>query len=198
MLNIINEVDDDLCWAKCPYCRNNYLPKLKIIYGNENNKNNKLISTTSIVDNVMLYSPKTLNVHMYENANNKNNTMNIDELKVNYNPLFWNAIWYFKINKLPFDFILPYEDNIFHKLIKNIKINEKKEKNISDNFNLTLSDYIEKEKVKLEYKRKFWNCNTELIILSHEINIYIPPMYSFNKYNYLKTNSSNYSNITTA
>ena len=37
MLNI-KDIGDDLLWAKCPYCGYNYLPKLKVFFGTENNK----------------------------------------------------------------------------------------------------------------------------------------------------------------
>ena len=202
MNNINNEVNNDLFWAKCPYCGKNYLPEIKIIFGSENNKNNKLMTTTSIVDNVMLYSPKTLNLSLFENIK-ENNEMNIDEFKAKYNPFFWNIIWHFQINKLPFDFILPYEDNILQNLIKKQKITKNgigKNMNnfcVSNNYKLIFSDYIKKEKEKLDYKRKLWSSNTELIVVSNEIDIYIPPRNNYNKYNYLRTSSSNYSHITT-
>ena len=104
----INNSNNDIVWAKCPFCGFAYLPKLKVIFGDENNKNGKLKQSTSIVDEVILYSPITLNMNFFDNSN-----IDIDKLKLNYNPIFWNLIWYFKINKLPFDFILSYNDNIF-------------------------------------------------------------------------------------
>ena len=114
----INDTNNDIVWAKCPFCKSPYLPKLKVIFGDEINKNGKLKKCTSIVDEVILYSPKTLEMNFFDNSN-----IDIDNLKLNYNPVFWNLIWYFKINKLPFDFILPYNDNIFgakKKRIQNI------------------------------------------------------------------------------
>ena len=106
----INNTNNDIVWAKCPFCGFGYLPKLKVIFGDEINKNNKLSKCTSIVDEVILYSPKTLKMNFFDNSN-----IDIDNLKLNYNPIFWNLIWYFKINGLPFDFFLPYEENIFFK-----------------------------------------------------------------------------------
>ena len=114
----INDTNNDIVWAKCPFCKSPYLPKLKVIFGDEINKNGKLKKCTSIVDEVILYSPKTLEMNFFDNSN-----IDIDKLKLNYNPVFWNLIWYFKINRLPFDFILPYNDNIFgakKKRIQNI------------------------------------------------------------------------------
>ena len=106
----INNTNDDIVWAKCPFCGFGYLPKLKVIFGDEINKNDKLSKCTSIVDEVILYSPKTLKMNFFDNSN-----IDIDNFKLNYNPIFWNLIWYFKINGLPFDFFLPYEENIFFK-----------------------------------------------------------------------------------
>ena len=177
----LKEINDDLLWAKCPYCGYNYLPKLKVVFGTENNKNNRLISTTSIVDEVILYSPKTLYYNLFDNAKNNYN-INIEDFKSNYNPFFWNIIWYFKMKKIPFDFILPYEDNIFYYLLNNkqkkqedgIKENEKQTKRpISSNFKIKLSSCI-KQKDNLKPKRKNWDKN-DLIISLDEIEIFIPP-----------------------
>ena len=106
----INNTNDDILWAKCPFCGFDYLPKLKVIFGDEINKNDKLSKCTSIVDEVILYSPKTLKMNFFDNSN-----IDVNNFKLNYNPIFWNLIWYFKINGLPFDFCLPYEENIFFK-----------------------------------------------------------------------------------
>ena len=100
LIKNLNEINNDLLWAKCPYCGYNYLPKLKVKFGTENNKNNRLKLTTSIVDDVILYSPKTLNYNMFDNTKTNIN-INLEEFKSNYNPFFWNIIWYFKMKKLP-------------------------------------------------------------------------------------------------
>ena len=196
MLNI-KDIGDDLLWAKCPYCGYNYLPKLKVFFGTENNKNNRLVLTTSIVDSVILYSPKTLNYNMFDNAKNNYN-INIEEFKSNYNPFFWNIIWYFKVKKLPFDFILPYEDNIFYYLINNKqKSNDYKEKHNnsmmnSKNFKVKFCQYVKKQKEDLKNKRKNWNKNNELIICFDEIDIFIPPK---NTQGYIIRNNSNISHV---
>ena len=114
-LRNINNINNDIVWAKCPHCEFSYLPKIKVIYGNEINKNDKLKQSTSIVDEVILYSPKTLKTNFFDNSN-----IDIDKLKLNYYPIFWNLIFFFKINKLPFEFILPYEENIFNLKKRNI------------------------------------------------------------------------------
>ena len=196
MLNI-KDIGDDLLWAKCPYCGYNYLPKLKVFFGTENNKNNRLVLTTSIVDSVILYSPKTLNYNMFDNAKNNYN-INIEEFKSNYNPFFWNIIWYFKMKKLPFDFILPYEDNIFYYLINSKqKNNNYKEKHSNSmingkNFKVKFCQYVKKQKEDLKNKRKNWNKNNELIICFNEIDIFIPPK---NTQGYIIRANSNISHV---
>ena len=142
-LTKINDINNDLLWAKCPFCGQNYLPKLKIIFGSENNKNNRLSTTTSIVDNIMLYSPKTLNYDMLDNMAN-NTMLNIEELKIIDNPFFWNVIWHFKMRKLPYDFILPYEENILYRLV-NSKPKEKV-KDLDNNIDDNNINNINKEK----------------------------------------------------
>jgi hypothetical protein len=149
-------------------------------FGTENNKNNRLMTTTSIVDDVILYSPKTLNYNMFDSTNTNFN-INIEEFKSNYNPFFWNIIWYFKMKKIPFDFILPYEDNILYYLINNKqkKIDENNDKDLNKKkeslfYKLNFCNYVKKEKEELRNKKKnFFNKN-ELIMCINEIDVYIP------------------------
>ena len=208
-MNKLNDINDDLLWAKCPYCGSGYLPKLKIIFGYENNKNNKLLNNTSIVDSVVLYSAKTLNNTIFENTQN-NKMINIEQFRSAYIPFFWNLIWHFKIKKLPFYFILPYEENVLYQLInKKPKEKENNEiirnkidivinnegKNVSHNFKVIFCDYVKNTQEVLEFKRGSWNLN-KLIIDSNIIDIYIPPRNNSNKNNYLKSSINNYSKVT--
>ena len=199
-MNKIKEGNDDLFWVKCPYCGNNYIPNLKIIFGSENNKNNKLTTTTAIVDNVLLFSAKTLNYNLIGTVLN-NNTLNVEEFKSNFNPYFWNTIWYFKIKKLPFDFILPYERNIIYRSLhdkskeKN-NFENKKKQTLSKYFQLNFCDYALKAKKEMEYKRKYWNNKDKLTISSHIIDIFIPQKNYINKSNSLKKTNT-YSSYTT-
>jgi hypothetical protein len=196
----LKEINDDLLWAKCPYCGYNYLPKLKVVFGTENNKNNRLISTTSIVDEVILYSPKTLNYNMFD-ATKNNYNINIEDFKSNYNPFFWNIIWYFKMKKIPFDFILPYEDNIFYYFLNNKQKNQEdqskeiekaKKLKISKNFKIKFSPYV-KQKDNLKFKKKNWNKKNELIISLNEIEIFIPSKKASSYVMRTYSNASHYS-----
>ena len=104
----LNDTNNDTFWSKCPFCESSYLPTIKIIFGSEINKNNKLKSNTSLVDEIVLISPKTIQMTMLDYSD-----IDIDKFKLNFNQIFWNLIVYFKICKLPYDFILPYSENIF-------------------------------------------------------------------------------------
>ena len=56
LIKNLNEINNDLLWAKCPYCGYKYLPKLKVKFGTESNKNNRLMVTTSIVDDHFIFT----------------------------------------------------------------------------------------------------------------------------------------------
>ena len=106
--NLNNTSNNPLMWAKCPFCNTEYFPKIKIIFGSEINKNNKLKNSTSLVDIVPLYSPKILHMNVLDYS-----SIDVDKYKLNYNQFFWNLILYFKLIGLPYDFMLPYTENIF-------------------------------------------------------------------------------------
>lgn len=83
------------------------------------------------------------------------------------------------MKKLPFDFVLPYEDNIFFYLLNNRPkiLNEEKPKSQSDskNFKVKFSQYIKKSsKDIINPKNKKWNKKNALIICSEEIELFIP------------------------
>ena len=134
----INDMNDDEFWAKCPHCCCFILPKLIVSFGTENNKNNRLLLTTSIIDRVFLYSPKTLNYNMFDNGKSNYN-QNLEDFKATQNPFFWNIIWYFKVKNLPFDFMLPYKDDIFYYLLNNKqRKNEIEEKELKNTVKVVL------------------------------------------------------------
>ena len=69
--------------------------------------------TTSKYDCVVLFSPLSLK----ENYNNSllkdyGIKLDVEELLEKYNTTFWNTLWYFKLNNLDYDFMLPYEHNM--------------------------------------------------------------------------------------
>ena len=102
---------------------------------------------------------------------------------MNYPSLFWSLIWYFKLNKIDYEFMLPYETNIFKSKsnnlynFMNININSKIIKN------KVLNDIDMKSNSKIKYKEA----------KKYNDNILIQNLYSFyyinNKYQkYYPTN----------
>ena len=69
--------------------------------------------STSKYDSVVLFSPLSLK----ENYNNSllkdyGIELDVEQLLEKYSTTFWNTLWYFKINNLDYDFMLPYEQNM--------------------------------------------------------------------------------------
>ena len=123
-LNLIDISNDflhmkkDIMWACCPNCKTFNLPKLKVKFGNECNSSKPnswmMTSHTGTYDEVVLHSPFELKNNVKEGVH-RNYGMNLDVklFKMKFNALFWNAVWYFNLQKLDFSFILPYKKDIF-------------------------------------------------------------------------------------
>ena len=139
------EMARDLIWAKCPKCNEYMLPKLTIRFGKEINVNGNMKYSTSKYDCVVLFSPLSLK----ENYNNSllkdyGIKLDVEELLEKYNTTFWNTLWYFKINHLDYDFMLPYEHNM-------------DEINFNINQDVTTSDLYRLSLDKKEYEKKASN-----------------------------------------
>ena len=104
--NMTREVE----WTVCPKCKNPILPKILIQFGKEINKSGLMSGNSSKFENVVLFSP-------YGLKNNYNTTLlksfgvkiDLDELILKYGGIFWDSLWYFKLNHLEYDFMIPYE-----------------------------------------------------------------------------------------
>ena len=103
----------DMIWAKCPKCNEYMLPKLTVKFGKEVNANGNSKFNTSKYDCVVLFSPLSLKEN-YNNSLMKDYGIKLDveELLEKYSTTFWNTLWYFKINNLDYEFMLPYEHNM--------------------------------------------------------------------------------------
>ena len=129
----------DLEWTICPKCKNPILPKILIQFGKEINKTGLMNVNTSKYENVVLFSP-------YGLKNNYNSTLlktfgikvNLDELILKYGGIFWDSLWYFKLNNLEYDFMMPYENKSQVKYVNTFDI--KKYKVI--NFNGQLEEHF--------------------------------------------------------
>ena len=113
------QMSRDLVWTKCPSCNEPLLPKILIQFGKEINKNGELKKNTSNLANVVLFSPYILKVN-YSTILLKNFGVKLDveELMPKYSGIFWDSLWYFKLNGLEYDFMLPYERDSNKKFVK--------------------------------------------------------------------------------
>ena len=169
----------DALWAKCPYCNKYILPHFSVQLGSSLNAENSEESFK--VTRFILHSPYELKVKLRETIyKDKCQFLEVEKF---YPSLFWSLIWYFKLNKIDYEFMLPYETNIFKSKsnnlynFMNININSKIIKN------KVLNDIDMKSNSKIKYKEA----------KKYNDNIIIQNLYSFyyinNKYQkYYPTN----------
>jgi len=110
-------VHNDTEWVPCA-CGEYNLPKIKVKFGFElypsiqekkSNKNLKTCTTNEIV----LHSPYNLKINIFDVANKHyGNKLKLESFKNEFNPLFWNFIWYCNIHSLDHTIILPYLNRI--------------------------------------------------------------------------------------
>ena len=94
----------EILWVKCPRCNDYLLPKLTIKLGKEINKNGYMRINTCSYESVVLYSPFTLkNNYKGSVLKNYNVKLDVDEYMKNYKEIFWDSLWYFKMNNLEYD-----------------------------------------------------------------------------------------------
>ena len=145
----------ELEWVKCPKCKNPMLPKILIQFGKEINKDGQMKFNTSKYENVVLFSPYSLkNNYTTTLLKNFGVKLDLEELIMKYGGIFWDSLWYFKLNKLEYDFMLPYEKKIEVEYVNTFGINKGK-KNINNNENGFNIDDLEIEKYQITiYKSK--------------------------------------------
>ena len=90
---------------------------------------------TCYYDSAILYSPFTLK-NNYKNTilKNFNVKLEVETFMKNYRDIFWDSLWYFKLNNLEYDFMLPYGQSV-HDITETNK-----------NLYITLKGALEKEK----------------------------------------------------
>ena len=165
------EMNRELMWTKCPSCQENILPKITVQYGTEINESGKLKINTSKNDCFVLFSPYFLKVN-YNNSllRNFGIKLDVEELMLKYNAIFWNSVWYFKLNNLEFDFMLPYQQYL-DKMIFDKKLSISTfelEKDISNNIKIVYEDEDEEEVEEVEISKYD---NTELKIQNFRITL---------------------------
>jgi hypothetical protein len=102
-------------WISCD--NNHYnLPKIGIKFGKELNTQGNFFGIegkTSTTEEVVLHSPYNIKVNVKNGILREYGTkLDVNNFKMQFTPLFWNCVWYFAINKLDYEFFLPYENHI--------------------------------------------------------------------------------------
>ena len=139
----------DLIWTSCPECKCPLLPKITVQFGQEINKNKSMKKNTSNFEQIVLFSPYSLK-NNYDTTLVKNFgiKLDVDELMWKYSKIFWGSLWYFKLNELEYDFMLPY----YYRL-EQIKVNR--------NLEVTFGDLGKKNKEEdvseIEYVKENFN-----------------------------------------
>jgi ssDNA-binding Zn-finger/Zn-ribbon topoisomerase 1 len=105
----LKEMNRDLSWTFCPNCKETLLPKLTVQFGEEINKKGDMKENTSNFDIIVLFSPYILK-NNYSTIFGKNIGVKLDvhDLMMKYPSIYWNSLWYFKLNGLEYDFMQPY------------------------------------------------------------------------------------------
>ena len=103
------EMNREIMWVKCPNCNEYCLTKIWIQFGKEINKNGKMKYNTCKYDSVVLFSPYSLKMNYKSLLKDFGIKLDVEEIMFKYSNIFWNSLWYFKLNNLEYDFILPYE-----------------------------------------------------------------------------------------
>ena len=134
----------DTLWAQCPLCNKYILPRLTVKLGNDIG----LVEESSKTTKFILHSPYELKVNLKESIDKKGSQfLEVEKFKMKYPSLFWSCIWYFRLLKIDYDIMLPYESNIFS--------NQKENRfqiNINSNIN---SDKIKENNIiNKEHKKK--------------------------------------------
>ena len=174
----------DCLWAKCPNCNQYILPQLTVKLGNDLNTKNNI---TSKETTFTLYSPYELKIHLKETIDIEMcHILDVDKFKLIYPNLFWSCIWYFKLNKINYDLILPYASNMFksktsssNKFIMQININseiKKERKNKNNDKQENKNKIAIKSSKKKKNKKKYF----KFLILQKVIS------FSYNCKKYLK------------
>ena len=126
LYNLCHNYDNaknDILWAPCPNknCGEYNLPKINVKFGFElfpslqsKNKKKKNLSTCT-TNEIVLHCPYNLKINI-KNAvtTHYGNKLDLNSFKNNFNPLFWDFIWYCHIHNLDYSIILPYLYKIEH------------------------------------------------------------------------------------
>ena len=108
---------------QCGNCKKSFSPRIKV------NIDNKIIESFELISCWDM-------LQFIKNEFMTNNKFNIDVInfKKNYNEFFWNAVFYFSLNELNFDFLTPYVKDISNNSVQNNYRNENTQEQFSELF----------------------------------------------------------------
>ena len=139
---------------QCGNCEKSFSPRIKV------NINNKIIESFELISCWDM-------LQFIKNEFMTNYKFNIDviNLKKNYNEFFWNAVFYFSLNKLNFDFLTPYVKDISNNVIQKNYNNENTNEQFSELFYENTSNVIYNEKrmkgnMQSNYRQPFIKMNS--------------------------------------
>ena len=139
---------------QCGNCNKSFSPRIKV------NINNKIIESFELISCWDM-------LQFIKNEFMTNNKFNIDVInfKKNYNEFFWNAVFYFSLNELNFDFLTPYVKDISNNMMQKNYNNENTKENFSELFYENTSNVIYNEKrmkgsMNSNYRQPFIKMNS--------------------------------------
>ena len=112
-----DNVRNDVEWVTCS-CGEYNLPKINVKFGFElfpyyHEKKTKKNLSTCTTNEIVLHSPYNLKMNIFDVANKHyGNKLKLEKFKNEFNPLFWDFIWYCHIHNLDYSIILPYLNKI--------------------------------------------------------------------------------------
>lgn len=113
---VLKADDIALKWSKakhnyesaCVTCDQKILPKLIVCVGIETGYHNE--APTSIKEETHFISPQALRQLVNDLIALQKN-LELEQFRCGYSMIFWNAVYYFYINKLPYEFLLMYDNS---------------------------------------------------------------------------------------
>ena len=107
-------IRNDILWVKCNYCGEYNLPKITVKFGLN------FITKSTSIEEYVLHSPYNLKINIKQAVYTKfgsdmKNTkfkLPISNFKSQFQPLFWDFIWYCIIHDLDYNILLPYSKTL--------------------------------------------------------------------------------------
>ena len=181
-------VRNDTEWVPClnAKCKEYNLPKIKVKFGFDLNpslkekKSEKNLNTCTI-NEIVLHSPYNLKINIFDVANRHyGNKLRLENFKNEFNPLFWDFIFYCNIHNLDYNIILPYLNKIEE--LNEIRYTEPNKEFLQVTFSNKL--YQRNENILYDIKNKNSNNNAnnsskmsniikkfKLLVIKQEISI---------------------------